>query len=543
MTKVEKSEKDVKQELMSNFSDQSDDFDQPDYIREISSIDSASSPESVLNPLNSENSEDFASTNIDNIDSFDITDKLVNTEDNGKIGNNDNTTYMTDNSSPNDTAHEIQKQFSENNIDISYDEIKERYDDLINTFKVTESEARRCVINYYSKKNNLDRNLFYNTGSVQLKKVEEINSLAASKDSDESGKPVKTLWANVALKIIRIWDNPHDKISQSGIAGDETGTIRFTIWKNSELPEVSENKSYCFKNVVLREWNGRYNIELNRASSIEETDKQIVVKSDDLQKLNFSGERQNAQVLLSEVSNDNWYDLKAKVIKIWDNTHESIKQNGIIGDESGIIKFTIWNTSDVSELKENESYLIKNTIVKEWNGRFTAEIKKSTSVEKIDEDIEVNFEKVTITGASVDIQSGSGLIKRCPDCNRVISRGFCNEHGKVKGVYDLRIKAVIDDGKETQDVIINRELTEKISNTTLAEAVEYVSETLDTEAFVDNLKLEFIGRYYKIIGSKTERYIIADSVELENTDKSKEKEALVSLIKGDLFSSSDVEVI
>jgi len=56
----------------------------------------------------------------------------------------------------------------------------------------------------------------------------------------------------------------------------------------------------------------------------------------------------------------------------------------------------------------------------------------------------------------VDVQSGSGLIKRCPECNRALVKGACGEHGKVEGVYDLRIKAVLDDGEKVQDILMNR---------------------------------------------------------------------------------------
>ena len=42
----------------------------------------------------------------------------------------------------------------------------------------------------------------------------------------------------------------------------------------------------------------------------------------------------------------------------------------------------------------------------------------------------------------IDIQTGSGLIKRCPECKRALVKGACAEHGKVKGEYDLRINRI-----------------------------------------------------------------------------------------------------
>ncbi|NLI62770.1 MAG: replication protein A [Methanosarcinaceae archaeon] len=552
---TEKSKKDLKheviQEVMSNYSDTaSNDFDSlskdldslSDEIESLNtSIKTTESLESVLNAFDTENKYEI-DVDVNDVDEIAVDVNEVD-EINVDVNDVDEINVASNDFVDSDPVDEIRIQFLNSNIEIPYDEIKSRFDELTETFKVSKDEAKRCVVNYYAKKNNLNRNLFHRSGSASLKKISEINDLSSAENESGSGKLERTLWANVAVNIVRIWDNPHETILQSGIAGDETGIVRFTIWKSSDLSEVVENKSYCFKNVVLREWNGRYNIELNRASSIEELKKPVSVSKEDVEKIYSVDRRQNVQIPISDLTGDIWTDLKVRVLKIWDNTHESIKQSGVVGDETGIVKFTIWNTSDAEEMKEDECYLIKNTIIKEWNGKFTAEINKTSSIEKIDEDIKVNFEKVTITGASVAIQSGSGLIKRCPECNKVISRGFCNDHGKVKGVYDLRIKAVIDDGKETQDVIINRELTEKLSQTTLDEAINYVTETLDTDSFVDNLKLSFIGRYYKITGSKTERYIIADSVEPESFEKSKEKDILISLIKDDLISVTDAGAI
>jgi len=45
------------------------------------------------------------------------------------------------------------------------------------------------------------------------------------------------------------------------------------------------------------------------------------------------------------------------------------------------------------------------------------------------------------------------IIKRCPECNRQTKSGACAEHGKVEGIYDLRIKAVCDNGIEIRELL------------------------------------------------------------------------------------------
>ena len=48
-----------------------------------------------------------------------------------------------------------------------------------------------------------------------------------------------------------------DSIDQVGLAGDETGTIKFTKWSKSDLPTLEANGNYLLKNVVTDEWGGR----------------------------------------------------------------------------------------------------------------------------------------------------------------------------------------------------------------------------------------------------------------------------------------------
>jgi len=112
----------------------------------------------------------------------------------------------------------------------------------------------------------------------------------------------------------------------------------------------------------------------------------------------------------------------------------------------------------------------------------------------------------------VDIQTGSGLIKRCPQCKRALVKGACPEHGKVKGEYDLRIKAVLDSGTSTQDVLINRELTEGLVGLSLDSAIAMAADALDPGVVLDKLRHELVGRYYTVSGHKLDRYILAESI-------------------------------
>ncbi|MHC1583623.1 MAG: Single-stranded DNA binding protein, partial [Methanosarcinales archaeon] len=72
-------------------------------------------------------------------------------------------------------------------------------------------------------------------------------------------------------------------------------------------------------------------------------------------------------------------------------------------------------------------------------------------------------------------RSGSGLIRRCPDCSRVIQNNICRVHGEVAPVTDMRVKSVIDDGTGSIMLVLSSELTETLWGHTLREAEEMAS--------------------------------------------------------------------
>jgi ssDNA-binding replication factor A large subunit len=212
---------------------------------------------------------------------------------------------------------------------------------------------------------------------------------------------------------------------------------------------------------------------------------------------------------------EEWIDVTAKVVDLWDAQSDAVAQVGLLGDESGTVKFTKWSKSDLPSLEEGEVYDLRNVVTDEYQGQFSVKLNRTTTIEQLDEDIEVGDDQTEVEGALVDIQSGSGLIKRCPeeDCTRVLQNGRCSEHGEVEGEFDLRIKAVIDNGNDVHEVIFDRETTEAVTGITLDEAQEMAMDALDTSVVTDEMHEKVLGRYYKISGPTFGRYVLADDVE------------------------------
>ena len=102
-----------------------------------------------------------------------------------------------------------------------------------------------------------------------------------------------------------------------------------------------------------------------------------------------------------------------------------------------------------------------------------------------------------LNGKITQIYDGSGLIQRCPKCNRWIIDDFCMVHSDVDGVWDLRIKARFDDGKERCTLIFKKDITEKSANITLEEAKK-----LGEAATLERIKEALVGKRFEIEGVK-----------------------------------------
>jgi replication factor A1 len=211
-------------------------------------------------------------------------------------------------------------------------------------------------------------------------------------------------------------------------------------------------------------------------------------------------------------SGEEWVDLRVKVVDLWDPGHESIAQVGLVGDESGTKKFVAFRTSELPELEEEAVYRLGNVVTDEYQGTVSVKLNRTTTIERLDEEIEVGDDDVTVEGALVDIQSGSGLIKRCPEdgCTRVLQNGRCSEHGEVDGEFDLRIKGVLDDGVEVHEVIFDREATEALTGTTLDAAKQLAMDALDTTVVADEMRTDLLGRYYRVTGPTLGRYVLVN---------------------------------
>ena len=189
--------------------------------------------------------------------------------------------------------------------------------------------------------------------------------------------------------------------------------------------------------------------------------------------------------------------------------------SGMIADDTGKLQYSAWNDFN---LKEGETVCIKNAYIRAWKGIPQLNIGDRAEVSRVDDTFGDISDDATIKGIGeiirtgggidinvigtvVDVRRGSGLIERCPECNRSIINSECQAHGKVKPVMDLRMKLTLDDGTGAISAIINRDLTEKLTGVTLGAAEGLAKAKGNLELVAHELAKKMIIRRLSLVGN------------------------------------------
>ena len=139
-----------------------------------------------------------------------------------------------------------------------------------------------------------------------------------------------------------------------------------------------------------------------------------------------------------------------------------------------------------------------------------------------------------VTGTVMDVRAGSGIIKRCPECKRSILSNECMTHGTVVPVPDLRMKVVIDDSTGAMSAIVNRDITEKLTGITLAEAEEYAAENGESSVaklLGDRILMRNVTFRGNVMSDEYGPSMIVRDADPDSRDVAKEAEKLLSEVE------------
>ena len=188
--------------------------------------------------------------------------------------------------------------------------------------------------------------------------------------------------------------------------------------------------------------------------------------------------------------------------------------SGDVADPTGKCRCSMWEEPPFDFESTPVVVRIKGARVRAWQGVPDITVDNQSQIEVLaaapwgnDVDLTNNFVEVNleelVTGASrvgistqgnvVSIREDSGIIHRCPECRRVLRDGECAIHGAQEGNKDLRLRMVLDNGKSTISLIVNKEASESLTGMTQEEISSYITENGSMQ-FVQELRERLLGR-------------------------------------------------
>lgn len=302
-----------------------------------------------------------------------------------------------------------------------------------------------------------------------------------------------------------------------GLVGDDTTTLPYTAWEVEGL-ELSKGEVISVKGAYTKEYQGKVQINFGNRVSIKKEDPSTI------------GEIQVAQgpPRIASVDqlreNMGYVEVKGRLLSI-DSREVTVKGekkevfSGTVADETGKVQFTSWHDF---KLKQGDVVKISKATVRAWRGipqlnfderaevtkvkeKFpSAEELAKTSVSMISEIAgKGGASDATVIGVIIEVRDGSGLIMRCPECKRALQKGTCKVHGRVEGYPDLRVKAVLDDGSGAVSAVMGRELTEKLTGTTLDECMEKAKQAMNFDVIKDMMEEQLTFKIATVTGNVT----------------------------------------
>lgn len=296
------------------------------------------------------------------------------------------------------------------------------------------------------------------------------------------------------------------QVIREGTIADESGKIGYTAWDDFGF---EAGDTVTVGNGSVREFRDKPEINIGDSSTVTIKDESLEVPyrvggDRSLTELSVGDSGRVIEVVVEEV--------ETRTISGRDG--ETTIKSGVIADETGRLPFTDWAARP--EMTTGATLRLEDVYVREFRGVPEISLSKFTTVTELNKPIEPQSDRTRLTiqeavktggvydieivGNIVDIQDGSGLIERCPECNRIVQNGRCRTHGDVDGVDDLRVKAVIDDGTGAATVVLDEEQTAEIYGGGIDAARQTARDAMDQSVVREKIGEEIIGREYRVSG-------------------------------------------
>jgi len=328
-----------------------------------------------------------------------------------------------------------------------------------------------------------------------------------------------------------------------GKIADDSGSIGFLSWKEFDHEEGSLVK---IVGASVRKFRETPEIQINDGTVIEKYRDSAfpeMAKLVESEKVSIADLRNGMRDVSITLQIENWAQ---RTFEAQDGSSRVVR-SGDVMDPTGRCRLTAWCDFDP---KSGDSIRIEGGRVQFWQGSPDLVIDSLEQVsslsdapwEKIDPEnhwVEVGLTEITqggsrrgisTSGTIVAINSGSGIIERCPECRRMLRDGSCTEHGAQRGEEDLRLRFVLDDGVSNANLFLGKEPAEEFLGMKMDKIKSEIS-SIGKEAFVSNLRRRVLARKMAVHGrcavDGQGAMLFADKVEMVESKPAEEAEMVM----------------
>ena len=354
---------------------------------------------------------------------------------------------------------------------------------------------------------------------------------------------------SVSKKVVRLSGGDEKEIA-FGLMADRSGIRKFTAWEEFGL---EEGGTYRIEGAYTKSYRGEVEVNLGNLCTVEPAPGEL----EDIDPSSLPRIGTPREVKIGEiVPKMGTVTVEGRVLSASEKTvtvsgAEKEIQEGVLGDETGVIRYTAWGSV---RLREGGSYRIAGAYVRSWKGIPQLGIDERAEVTPLDREVDVKEstegptrkriselllkgeQYVEVTGCLIEVREGSGLLFRCPVCRRVLKESTCRVHGPQQGYPDLRVKAVVDDGYGAAQVVLNREITEKLLGMTPEEALEESERRGEVLWLEEEVRRKLQGRWFVMRGTAIlddfGPTLLPKEVEIVKGDVEEELKTLLEEIEG-----------
>tara|TARA_B100000925_G_C22001254_1_gene471404 strand:- start:1133 stop:2836 length:1704 start_codon:yes stop_codon:yes gene_type:complete len=303
-----------------------------------------------------------------------------------------------------------------------------------------------------------------------------------------------------------------------GRIADDSGAIGFLSWESFDhevgsLLKIENAQVRVFRDTPEINIGGSTKIEIfhdSNFASAEDLGARSVSKIEDLR----DGSR-DVEIVV-EIQKMIQRDFQGK-----DGEEKSV-WSGDIADPTGRCRCSIWAKPPFDYESTPVVVRLKGVRVRAWQGIPDITVDNESQIEVLaaapwggevdlsDNVVEVELHDLTTgasrvgistTGTIVSIREDSGIISRCNKCRRVLRDGECSLSTceSYEGVDDVRLRMVMDNGKSTISLILNKAASESLIGMDMDKISSFIAENGSMQ-FVQNIREMLLGRELKADG-------------------------------------------